>query len=130
MQLHAINTRQSGPFKMQQKRQCKLQEIIGSLSKHHAYGNLNATKQEHDRLKEGKESCCTCSTHFSAFLCRTPKNNNVKSPNLRFRRQREHIAMNRSFSVLTLKPFVPIQLQDSSPVLYKVNGIVRLYCTR
>ena len=29
--------------------------------------------------------------------------------------------MKQSFSVLTFKPFVPIQLQDSSPVLYKVN---------
>ena len=30
--------------------------------------------------------------------------------------------MKQSFSVLTLKPFVPIQLQDSSPVMYKVNN--------
>ena len=29
--------------------------------------------------------------------------------------------MKQSFSILTLKLFVPIQLQDSSPVLYKVN---------
>ena len=29
--------------------------------------------------------------------------------------------MKKSFPVLTLKPFVPIQLQDSSSVLYKVN---------
>ena len=29
--------------------------------------------------------------------------------------------MNHSFSIFTLKQFVPIQLQDSSPVLYKVN---------
>ena len=29
--------------------------------------------------------------------------------------------MKQSFSVLTLKPFILIQLHDSSPVLYKVN---------
>ena len=29
--------------------------------------------------------------------------------------------MKQLFSVVTLKPLVPIQLQGSSPVLYKVN---------
>ena len=29
--------------------------------------------------------------------------------------------MNHTFPIITLQPFVPIQLQDSSPVLYKVN---------
>ena len=34
-------------------------------------------------LKKEKYSCCTCSTNFRAFLCRTPQNN-VKSPNFKF----------------------------------------------
>ena len=95
--------------------------LKGILSKDDGYGYGNATKKEYDWLKKEKYSCCTCSTNFRAFLCRTPKNINVKSPNFRFWRQREHITMKRSFFVLTLKPFVSIQLQDSSPVLYKAN---------
>jgi len=48
-------------------------------------------------------------------------NNNVKSPNLRFLRQHEHITMKQSFSVLTLKTVRTIQLQHNSTVSYKVN---------
>ena len=92
-----------------------------SFSKDDGYGYGNATKQEYYWLQKEKCSCCTCNTNFRAFLCRTPQNNNVKSPNIRFWRQREHLKMKKSFSVLTLKPFVPIHLQDSSPVLYNVN---------
>ena len=94
---------------------------LGSLSKDDGYGYGNATKQEYYWLKEDKYTCCTCNTHFRAFFCRTPQNNNLKSPNFRFLRQREHKTMNQSFSVLTLRPFVPIQLQHNSTVLYKVN---------
>ena len=85
--------------------------IIGSLSKDDAHSYGNASKQEYYWLKEEKYTCCTCNTNFRAFLCRTPQNNNVKSPNFRFWEQREHITMKQSFSVLMLKPFVPIQLQ-------------------
>lgn len=95
--------------------------IIGSLSKDDAYGYGNASKQEYYWLKEEKYTCCTCNTNFRAFLCRTPQNNNVKSPNFRFWEQREHITMKQSFSVLMLKPFVPIQLQ---------RRWLGLYCTR
>ena len=94
---------------------------IGSLNKDAGYGYGNATKQECYWLKKEKYSCCTCNTNFRAFFCRTSQNNNVKSPNFRFWRQRKNITIKKSFSVLTLKPFVPIQLRDSSPVLYKVN---------
>ena len=58
--------------------------IIGSLSKDDAYNYGNASKQEYYWLKEEKYTCCTCNTNFRAFLCRTPQNNNVKSPNFRF----------------------------------------------
>ena len=37
--------------------------------------------------------------------------------------------MNHSFSVSTLKPFVLIKLQDSSPVLHKVNKTEKLQNT-
>ena len=58
--------------------------IIGSFSKDDGYGYGNATKQEYYWLKKEKCSCCACNTNFGAFLCRTPQNNNVKSPNFRF----------------------------------------------
>ena len=38
--------------------------------------------------------CCTCSTQFSRFLWRILSNNNVKSPNLRLKRQRDHTTVN------------------------------------
>ena len=103
------------------KRWWRMKDTLGSFSKDDGYGYGNATKQEYYWLKKEKCSCCTCNTNFRAFRCRTPQNNNVKSPNFRFWRQREHITMEKSFSVLTLKPFAPIHLQDSSPVLYNVN---------
>ena len=56
------------------------QHRIRSSSKDDGYG----TKQEYYRLKKEKCSCCTCNTNFRAFLCRTPQNNNEKSPNFRF----------------------------------------------
>ena len=52
--------------------------------KYDGYDNDNATKQEYDWLREEKCLCSMCSMNFSAFLCRTPQNNNVKSPNFRF----------------------------------------------
>ena len=64
-----------------------------------------------------KEKIIKKSVHF----CRFAQNSNVKSPNFRFWRQREHLTINHWSSIFTLKPFVVIQLQDSSPILYKVN---------
>ena len=59
-------------------------QILGSFSKDDGYGYGNVTKQEYYWLKKEKCSSCTCNTNFRAFLCRTPQNNNVKSPNFRF----------------------------------------------
>ena len=42
------------------------------------------------------------------FSCCTLHNNDVKSPNLRFWRQRERTNATLSFSIFTLKPLVPI----------------------
>ena len=61
-----------------------------------------------------------------AETCRCDLSPSVSRP----LRQREHKTMKKSFSVLTLKPFVPVQLQDSSPVLCKVgeqDGIIAKY---
>ena len=76
------------------------------------------TKQDYYWLKEEKYTCCSCNTNFRAFLYRTSQNNDVKSPNFRYLRQREHITMKQSFSVLTLRPFVPSY------------SIIRPYCSR
>ena len=52
-------------------------QSFGSLSNNDGYGNEIATKQEYNWLKDGKYSCCTRGTHFSACLGRTPQNNNI-----------------------------------------------------
>ena len=72
-------------------------------------------------VERGKVHVLPVKHEFPCISLPYSTNNNVKSPNLRFLRQHEHITMKQSFSVLTLKPFVPIQLQHNSAVLYKVN---------
>ena len=57
---------------------------LGSLSKDDGcYGYGYATKQEYHWLKR-KNNRVHVQHEFLAFLCRTPQNNNVKSPNFRF----------------------------------------------
>ena len=80
---------------------------LGSLSKDDGYDKDNATR--------------LIGTHFSVFLCHTLQNNNAVKKNIRFLKT-TWAYNNEPFIVyFPLKPFVPIQLQDSSPVLYKLN---------
>ena len=58
-------------------------------------------------------SCCTCGTHFSTILWRSLPNDNVKFPNLRFKRQREHTTVNLLFSTALL----PVYLQCALSII-------------
>ena len=75
---------------------------IGSLRFYDGDGHNNATKQWYYWLKEHKKSWGTCSTDFSKYVCGPLYNDDVKSPDLRFWRQREHATKNLSFSIYTL----------------------------
>ena len=50
-------------------------------------------------------------------------NDDVKFSYLRFRRKREHAAVNLSFFAFTWKPFVPSERKWSSPILYNVINL-------
>ena len=82
-------------------------------------------ERQRRRLRQRQRHKARIARISEHFFCRTPQNNNAKSPNFRFRRQRKHITMNYSFSIFTLKPFIPIRLQDSSLVLYKVINLTK-----
>lgn len=59
---------------------------------------------------------------FQHILLRVAlRNNDVKSLNLRFGRQREHTNVIFPFTIFTLKLLVPILFYDTSPTLYDVN---------
>ena len=71
--------------------------LVGSLRNNDGDGNNNVAKQWYHWLKNHKQSCCTCSTDFSKYFWGPLHNNDVKSPNSRFWRQREHATVNLSF---------------------------------
>ena len=83
---------------------------IRSLSKDDGNGNDDARKQWSDWLNEETLSCCTCGTRFSTILWRSLSNDNVKFPNLKFYRQREHATVNLSFSIFTSTVLLPVHL--------------------
>ena len=56
----------------------------------------------YDWLNEERWSCCTCSTHFSAFLWRNLSNDDVKFWNLRFWWQLEPVAVNLSLGSFSI----------------------------
>ena len=49
--------------------------------------------------EQQKQSLRTCILNFGTFLCRPPKNNTVKWPNLRFSREYEQMTVSFSFFV-------------------------------
>ena len=86
---------------------------VGSSRKDDGNGTDDARKQWSDWLNEEKQSCCTCGTHLSRIFWRSLPNDNVKFPNLRFKRQSEHTSVNLSFSIFTsTSPFAAYSINN------------------
>ena len=107
------------------RRRLCLSSLLGSLSKDDGcvYGYGKRQRQRHEArillVERGKVHVLPVKHEFPCISLPYSTNNNVKSPNLRFLRQHEHITMKQSFFVLTSRPFVPFSY-----------NIIRLHCTR
>ena len=87
---------------------------IGILKNEDGKCNDHATNQWYDWLNNEKWSCCNYGKRCSIFFgCNLP-NDNVRSSNSGFRRQREPGAINHSFFVFIWKPIAPSKRRDTT----------------